>query len=114
MKPNQIERLRRIKEFEFNQSLLRAHQIETMISEFDRICIDLGRQIEAEETRSRINDPAHFAYSTYAKAARERRSKLQRSADSLRIELVTLRSTVRLEANEPPNSQLASTAGVAA
>lgn len=103
MKANQSERLRRSKEFEVNQSRLRASQIETMITEFDRMCIDLGRQIEAEEMRARIYDPTHFAYPTYAKAARERREKLQRSADALRIELDTL----RFEINEPPNRQFA-------
>ena len=110
MKANRSERLRRRKEFEANQSHLRANQIETMIAEFDRMCIDLGREIEAEEMHARIDDPAHFAYPTYAKAARERRAKLQRSADALRFELDTLRS----EANEPPDWQFASAAIVAA
>ncbi len=114
MKANQSARLRRIKEFEFNQSRLRANQIETMIAEFKRICIDLGRQIEAEEIRARIDDPTHFAYPTYAKAARERRAKLQRSSDALRIELETLRNALSLVANEPPNCQFASAASVAA
>jgi flagellar protein FliJ len=108
MKVNQSERLRRSKEFEVNQSRLRANQIETMIAEFHRMCVDLERQIEAEETRARIDDPTHFAYPTYAKAAREQRAKLQRSADALRIELDTLRS----EAN--PNWQFSSASIVAA
>lgn len=110
MKANQSERLRRSKEFEVNQSRLRANQIGTMIAEFDRMCIDLGRQIEAEEMRARIDDPTHYAYPTYAKAARERRAKLQRSADALRFKLDTL----TLEANETPNWQFASGATVAA
>ena len=59
MNANRSERLRRRKEFEANQSQLRANQIETMIAEFDRICIDLGREIEAEEMHARIDDPAH-------------------------------------------------------
>jgi flagellar FliJ protein len=78
---------RRQKEFETDLSRWRAVQIETMIVEFDRKCIDLGHQIEAEEMRARIYNPDHFAYPTYAKAARERRAKLQRSADALRGEL---------------------------
>src|ERR1035437_10354116 len=78
MKANQSEHLRRSKEFEAAQNRLRANQIETMIAAFDRMCIDLGHQIEAEETRARISDPTHFAYPTYAKAAGERRAKLQR------------------------------------
>jgi hypothetical protein len=110
MKANQSERLRRSKEFKVNLSRLRANQIETMIAEFDRMCIDLGRQIEAEEMRAGIDDPTHFAYPTYAKSAQERRVKLQRSADALRIKL----NTLRLEANESPNWQFASATTVAA
>src|SRR5476651_1482386 len=91
MTANQSERLRRSKEFEVALNRLRVNQIETMIAEFDRICIDLGQQIAAEETRARISDPTHFAYPMYAKAARERRAKVQRSADALRNELDRLR-----------------------
>jgi flagellar protein FliJ len=87
MRTGQNERSRHIKETEIKQSRWRASQIETMITEFDRVCIDLGHQIEAEEKRAQIADPTHFAYPTYAKAARERRAKLQQSADALRIEL---------------------------
>jgi flagellar protein FliJ len=103
MRVNQTERLRRSREFEVNQSRLRANQIETMIAQFDRICADLGQQIDAEETRARISDPTHFAYPTYAKAARERRAKLQRSADAFKIELDKL----RFEMNEVANPQVA-------
>ena len=103
MTANQSERLRRSKEFEVALNRLRVNQIETMIAEFDRICIDLGHQIEAEEKHARICDPTHFAYPTYSKAALERRAKLQRSTDALRIELERLRS----EADEGPNRQIA-------
>src|ERR1039458_1532356 len=103
MTVNQTERLRRSEEFEVAQNRLRASQIETMIAEFDRICIDLGQQIEAEEKRARISDPTHFAYPTYAKAARERRAKVQRSADALRNELDRL----RVEASEASNHRFA-------
>jgi hypothetical protein len=88
---NQSRSSRRREEFEAIHSQGRAKQIETMIADFDRICIDLGQQIEAEETRVRIYDPAHIAYPTYAKAARERRANLQRSADALGRELDRLR-----------------------
>jgi hypothetical protein len=103
MRVNQTERLRRSREFEVNQSRLRANQIKIMIAQFDRICADLGQQIDAEETRARISDPTHFAYPTYAKAARERRAKLQRSNDALKIELDKL----RFETNEVANPQVA-------
>ncbi len=103
MRANHSERLRRSKEFEVNHNRLRAHQIETMIAEFDRMCVDLGQQIEAEEKRTRISDPTHFAYSTYAKAARERRARVRQSVDALRIELERL----RFETNKSPERQFA-------
>ena len=90
MLANQSELLRRGRDFEVAQNRLRAHQIETMIAEFDWICIDLGHQIEAEEMRARIFDTTHFAYPTYAKSARERRAKVQQSAEALRNELYRL------------------------
>jgi flagellar protein FliJ len=103
MRANQSERFRRIKEFEVNQRRWQAVQIETMIAELERVCIDLGHQIEAEETRARIHDPKHFAYPTYAKAARERRAKVEQTADVLRIERDRLRSAT----NEAINPQQA-------
>ena len=90
MRTGQNERSRHIKETEIKHSRWRASQIETMITEFDRVCIDLGHQIEAEEKRAQIADPTHFAYPTYAKAARERHANLQQSADALKIELERL------------------------
>ena len=102
MRENQ-EQLRRSREFEVTQNRLRAHQIETMIAEFDRMCVDLGHQIETEEARVGINDPKHFAYPTYAKAVRERRAKLQLSGDALRVEL----DRQRLEASETSSHQFA-------
>ena len=103
MRANKSESLRRTKEFQVTQSRLRAHQIETMIAEFDQICADLGHQIGAEEARARINDPTHFAYPTYAKAARERRAKVQQSAYALKIELDRL----KINANGASNQQAA-------
>jgi flagellar export protein FliJ len=58
-----------------------------MIAEFDRMATDLDREVAAEEQRSGISDVAHFAYSTYAKAARTRRDNLKRSADELKTQL---------------------------
>ena len=75
MTANKSEGLRRKFEFEIAHDRLRASQIETMIAALDRMCVDLGQAIEAEEKRARISDPKHFAYPTYANAARERREK---------------------------------------
>ena len=97
------EHMLRSNEFNVAQNRLRASQIEIMIAEFERICTDLAHQIEADEKRARISDPTHFAYPTYARAARERRAKVQRSADALRMELVRL----TFEANGFSNRQFA-------
>jgi flagellar protein FliJ len=90
MTANKSEILRRKFEFEATQNRLRTSQIETMISALDRMCADLGQQIEVEEKRAGISDPTHFAYPTYAKAARERCAKIQKSAKALRIEVERL------------------------
>ena len=62
-------------------------QIEGMIAEFGRMAADLDREVATEEQRSGISDLAHFAYPTYAKAARTRRDNLKRSADELKTQL---------------------------
>ena len=48
---------------------------------------ELEREIQTEQERAGINDPTHFAYPTYAKAAIQRRENLARSADELRVQL---------------------------
>jgi flagellar protein FliJ len=95
MNVKQTERLLRNREFDLHHCRLRAIQIETMIAEFDRICADLTQQIEGEEARVHIFDQAHFAYPIYAKAARERRERIERSAGALKIELNKLQSKLQ-------------------
>jgi flagellar export protein FliJ len=48
---------------------------------------DLDREIETEQTRAGIHDPAHYAYPTYAKAAMQRRENLKTSAGELKGQL---------------------------
>ncbi len=81
------ETLIRLKKFQVDEKRRRVAQIETMISEFERIAGDLDREIKAEQDRAGIHDPAHFAYPTYAKAAMQRRENLKRSVAELRIQL---------------------------
>ncbi|MEW6257998.1 MAG: flagellar export protein FliJ, partial [Pseudomonadota bacterium] len=45
---------------------------------------DLDRDVAAEEARSGINDPRHFAYPPLAAAARQRRANLAQSVQELR------------------------------
>ena len=81
------ETLIRLKRFQLDEKRRRVAQIEGMIAEFDRMAADLEREVASEEQRSGITDIAHFAYSTYAKAARTRRDNLKRSADELKTQL---------------------------
>ncbi|MGL4441674.1 MAG: flagellar export protein FliJ [Bosea sp. (in: a-proteobacteria)] len=81
------ETLIRLKRFQVDEKRRRVAQIEMMIADFERMANELDREIKAEEARSGINDTAHFAYPTYAKAAKTRRDNLQQSADNLRGQL---------------------------
>ncbi len=74
----------RLKKFQVEEKARRVAQIEAMIAEFTRMMIDLDRDIALEEQRSGNADPAHFAYSTYARASRSRRDNLQNSIAELR------------------------------
>jgi len=77
----------RLKKFQVDEKRRRVAQIESMILDFQRMSDDLEREIETEQQRAGINDPTHFAYPTYAKAAIQRRENLTRSTDELRVQL---------------------------
>src|ERR1700686_591119 len=82
----------RLKKFQLDEKRRKVAQIEAMIADFQRMAADLEREIVAEQERAGINDPTHFAYPTYAKAAIARRENLKRSADELRIQLEDAKS----------------------
>jgi flagellar export protein FliJ len=77
----------RLKKFQVDEKRRKVMQIEGMIAEFERMAVDLEREIKTEQERAGIHDPAHFAYPTYAKAAIQRRENLKRSADELKMQL---------------------------
>jgi flagellar protein FliJ len=81
------ETLIRLKKFQVDGRRRRVAQIDSMISEFERISSNLERDIRIEQDRSGIHDPRHFAYPTYAKAAIQRRDNLKRSAHDLKMQL---------------------------
>lgn len=82
MKPrNNTIRLRQFKVAEKHRQVM---QIETMVAEFERMANELEAQIAAEEKKSGISDQNHFAYPTFAKAARVRRDNLATSIRDLR------------------------------
>jgi flagellar protein FliJ len=73
----------RMKRFQLEERRRQIGQIETMIEEFGRMVGDLDLEIAAEHRRTGIDDANHFAYSTFARAARQRRSNLQTSIADL-------------------------------
>ncbi|MCO5130050.1 MAG: flagellar export protein FliJ [Xanthobacteraceae bacterium] len=81
------ETLIRLKKFQVDEKRRRVAQIEAMIADFERMSVDLEHEIATEQERAGINDPTHFAYPTYAKAAIQRRENLTRSAGELRMQL---------------------------
>ena len=68
------ETLIRLKKFQVDEKRRRVTQIEGMIADFQRMSVDLEREIQTEQERAGINDPSHFAYPTYAKAAKRSRN----------------------------------------
>jgi flagellar FliJ protein len=88
------ETLIRLKKFQVEERRRKVAQIETMIAEFERMAGDLDREIGAEQERSGIHDPGHFAYPTYAKAAMNRRDNLRRSAEELKTQLDDAKATL--------------------
>jgi flagellar protein FliJ len=77
----------RLKRFEADEKSRKADGLEQMMREFQHMATDLERQIQAEEERTGVKDRAHFAYSTFAKAAAQRRDNLLASIADLRVQL---------------------------
>ncbi|MCW5714366.1 MAG: flagellar export protein FliJ [Bauldia sp.] len=76
----------RLKRFQVEEKRRQVAQIDGMVAEFVRMSTELDNQIRAEEERTGIHDIGHFAYSTFAKAAMQRRDNLRASADELRAQ----------------------------
>ena len=77
------ENLVRLKQYQVNEKRRQLMQLDMMIAEFDRMAAELEIQIGAEEKKAGITDINHFAYPTFAKAARLRRDNLKNSQFNL-------------------------------
>lgn len=77
------ENLVRLKQFQVNEKRRQVAQLDTMIAEFERMAVELDLQVAAEEKKAGITDINHFAYPTFAKAARMRRDNLRNSLADL-------------------------------
>jgi flagellar protein FliJ len=95
-----------LKKFQLAEKIRKVAQIEAMIADFRRIANDLELEIAAEEARAGINDPAHFAYPTYAKAAITRRENLKRSADELALQLEGTKAALQESFEELKKAEL--------
>jgi flagellar export protein FliJ len=118
MKPR--DNMIRLRQFKVAEKHRQVMQLETMISEFERMASELDAQIVAEEKKSGITDQGHFAYPTFAKAARTRRDNLSTSIRDLKqqkeaaeAELMEaeaeLQKAERLEVREARNESSAET-----
>ncbi|WP_152045162.1 flagellar export protein FliJ [Aureimonas psammosilenae] len=84
MKRDNLVRLAR---FKVSEKRRQVEQLELMMAEFGRMAAELDQQIASEEKRAGITDTNHFAYPTFAKAARARRDNLTNSVKDLRVQL---------------------------
>ncbi len=81
------ESLIRLKKFQVDEKRRQVAQIELMVADFERMASELDQQIDIEHQKTGISDMAHFAYSTFAKAAISRRDNLLASANDMRQKL---------------------------
>lgn len=78
-----------MRRFEAAEAGRKVADLEAIIREFEQMVHDLDRQIGSEEERTGVKDISHFAYSTFAKAAAQRRDNLKVSIADLRLKLDT-------------------------
>jgi flagellar protein FliJ len=96
----------RLKRFQVEEKRRRLTQIEMMIAEFNRMAGELDREIAVEEQKSGVKDMAHYAYSTYARAARSRRDNLLHSSEELKGQLEEARALFEQANDELAKAQV--------
>ena len=77
----------RLRRFQVDEKRRRVTQIEMMMADFQRMAVELDREVAVEEARAGITDVGHFAYPTYARAAATRRGNVRQSAHALEGQL---------------------------
>lgn len=94
------ESLIRLQRFQVDEKRRQVTDIETMISDFERMALELDQQIIAEQERTGIDDVTHFAYPTFAKAAAQRRDNLNESAGELQGQLLSAKDELAIAFEE--------------
>ncbi|WP_208437324.1 flagellar export protein FliJ [Bartonella taylorii] len=84
MKPR--ESMVQLRMFQMRGKHREIAQLEMMIAEFEQMVLELEAQIINEERKSGNNDVHHFAYSAFARAARQRRDNLINSIRDLQLQ----------------------------
>ena len=77
---------------EIEEKSRQVEELNRIIREFDRMAADLELQVKIEEDRTQVRDQSHSSYSTFAKAATQRRDNLRQSSKRLRERLATMGS----------------------
>ena len=71
---------------EIEEKSRQVEELNRIIRELDRMGADLELQVKIEEDRTQVRDQSHSSYSTFAKAAAQRRN-LRQSSKRLRERL---------------------------
>ena len=79
----------RSKRFEATAKVRKVEDLQEMIRDFGLMAEDLERQVTIEEERTGVRDLTHFAYSTFARSALQRRDNLKGSIVELEEQLAT-------------------------
>nr|WP_306268145.1 flagellar FliJ family protein [Pararhizobium sp. IMCC3301] len=77
------ESLIKLKRFQVDEKRKQLSQIESMITDFQVMADELDAQVISEQQRTGIEDVTHYAYSTFARAATQRRANLITSIEDL-------------------------------
>lgn len=100
------ESVLRLKRFQVQEKARQVAQIETMISQFKSMADDLSSQIAYEEKKAGIDDVNHFAYPTFAKAARLRQENLQISIQDLQDQQIAAQQALEAVQEELAKTEL--------
>ncbi|WP_062207999.1 flagellar FliJ family protein [Aureimonas sp. AU12] len=99
------DNLMRLTRFKVAEKRRQVDQLQMMLGEFERMAGELDAQIANEEKKSGITDITHFAYPTFAKAARTRRDNLMNSVGDLRIQMNAARIALEEAEAELSNAE---------
>jgi hypothetical protein len=92
-----VQSFRRVRRGGIEDKRQRIDQMEAIVADFDRTVNELEGWIKAEQKRTRIQDPAHFAYSTFATAMTQRRDALKRSCETIMRSIDELRGQLAVD-----------------